>query len=261
MKTKILLSHDNKSEGELISTTIHEAGHAVCATRFRIAAFPEITPGGFSQILQKTDPGVTGLCHFDSGPITQFQSAVIAWCGPMSECLLGQPPFFLPQFKPSRALLRDWHSAAMQQVGRFSDTDRRGILGYRDTWRSCKSAFQVVTRNKSRIVRLAKAIAGQTEKPLPLPDHFPATLADFMRLVIGGSDPEIKFKAFVTAQTELFFAGSQLVFATPEERQAAMDKWSAARLAHWQKGFADVDTWQGQARAFKAWTQATPTKP
>jgi hypothetical protein len=132
--------------------------------------------------------------------------------------------------------------------------DRAGILGYKDTWRSCKSAFRLVTKNRPRILRLAKHIAGNVEKPVPMPATFPATLADFLQLIITGTEPEARLHAYVHAQTEKFFADSQLLFATPEERLTGMESWTTAQLGKFQNGFSGPDTWTGTARAFKAWT-------
>lgn len=94
------------------------------------------------------------------------------------------------------------------------------------------------------------------EKPVPMPEQFPAALADFTQLVIGGNNPEEKLRAFIRDQTEKFLAAAQLVFATPEQRQDGMDKWSAAKLVQFQKGFPDPDSWQSMARSRRAWTKA-----
>jgi hypothetical protein len=146
----------------------------------------------------------------------------------------------------------------MQQIKRFSEGDQSGILGYRDTWRSCKSAFQIVTKNRGRIVRLAKAIAGRIEKPVPLPESFPAPLSDFLRLVVatdGTGEPEVRFRAYLFDRTQRSFADGQFRFDSPEQQQDAIEKWSAARLAEYQQGFRDAESWQSTARAFRAWTK------
>jgi len=177
----------NANSSDDYNIALHEGAHAVVATTFKIPAMPEITPGGYSALAQTTEPGTAGLCHFDNGKITPWQSAVISWAGVMTEALFGHRQFWMPPFKPSHLMLRDWHWALLQQIGRLSATDRAGILEYKNTMRSCESAYRLVTKHKTRIIRLAKALAaGRIAKPsLPLPEQFPATHADFVRLICG----------------------------------------------------------------------------
>jgi hypothetical protein len=244
------------------SIAVHESGHAVAGAHFKIPAYPEITPNGESRVTGAVDPKHAGLCYLGDGrdgrPITKFQHAAFCWAGPMSECLYGHPSSWQPPFKPSRLMLRDWHGMMMQQIKRFSEGDQSGILAYKDTWRSCKSAFQIVTKNRVRIIRLAKAIAGRIEKPVPLPESFPAPLSDFLRLVVatdGTGEPEVRFRAYLFDRTQRSFADGQFRFDSPEQQQDAIEKWSAARLAKYQAGFSTADEWCSLARAFRAWTK------
>jgi hypothetical protein len=240
------------------SIAIHEAGHAVAGAHFKIPAYPEILDEGRSAVTQTTYANYAGMCSYDEGGIPKFQFAVICWCGPLAQCVFGTPPEWAPPYKPTARLLRDWWAAMLVQIKKFSAGDRAGILGdYKRSWRACKLAYRITKMSEARIIRLAKALAdGRNPKPpVPMPDSFPATFGDFMERIIGGSDPEAKFAALVRAQAERFFVDSQLTFATPEQREQAMLSWTAARMEHWQNGFADVDSWQDAARAFRAWTK------
>jgi hypothetical protein len=241
---------------------VHEAGHSVVASHFKIAAYPEITPGGESRLTGALDPKHAGVCHLDDGLVTNFQNAALCWAGPMAECLYGHPAAsWLPPFKPSRLMLRDWHGMMMQQIKQFSDGDRVGILGYRDTWRSCKSAFKIVRQNKARIIRLAKALAGRNATPpLPMPATFPATFAQFLYFNVPCGSPEETFRAFVFDQSAKSFAASQFALDAAQQKDSA-EKWTTGRIEKLKAiGFTTADEWQSTARAFKAWTKTAPAK-
>lgn len=242
------------------NTAIHEAGHSVCASHFKIPSYPEVLIEGRSVVTQTTYPDTAGLCTYDEGRIPPLQFAIISWGGQLAQCLYATPPSWAPQYRPAALLLKDWFDGMMVQLKKFSPTDRLGILAdYRRSWRACRSAFRIVRKNRARIIRLAKNIGGRIEKLEPMPEKFPAPLSDFIRLVVAGdgtTDPDEKFRALIQAQAKIYFAESQLQFDTPEQEQDGIAQWSAARLAKWQQGFADADTWQNMARAFRAWTKA-----
>jgi len=240
------------------SVAVHEAGHSVAASHFKIPSYPELTPHGFSRLTQSVSPEHAGLCHYDTAPINPFQYAAISWAGMMAECLYGQPPFWAPPFKPCAMMLRDWHGMMTQQIARLSDGDRSGIIGYRDSWRSCKSAFAIVRKNRARIIRLARAMTGaHAEKAVPLPEKFPATLADFLQRIVaadGVAEPEAKFRAFVRSRMEKFFAEGQFALS-PEQHRQGVECWTAKRLENFRQGFPDLAGWRGAALAFKAWAK------
>ena len=60
------------------STRIHEASHFVAADFFHIPSYPEITPGGYSQIAESTTPHTAGLCHLEE-PVTQPPARNRGW--------------------------------------------------------------------------------------------------------------------------------------------------------------------------------------
>jgi hypothetical protein len=250
---------------ENYSIAIHEAGHSVVASHFKIAAYPELTPGGESRLIGAVDPKHAGLCHLDDGLVTNFQNAALCWAGPMAECLYGHPAAsWLPPFKPSRLMLRDWHGMMMQQIKQFSDGDRVGILGYRDTWRSCKSAFAVVTKNKARIIRLAKAMTAgrKATTSMPLPEKFPSAHADFLRLIC--SSDEANFERFIASRVSLHLTNNRtmnledakLSLGTSYDDAYAMSL-NLQRTIH-GNGFPDAESWFAAARAFKTWMKTAP---
>jgi hypothetical protein len=264
---------------------IHEGGHAVCAAAFRIPAYPEILHNGKSIATQTTNPNYAGLCSFDDGPIKPFHHAVISWGGPLAEALYGTPPDWFPPYKPTALLLKDWWAAMATQLKRFSEGDRAGILaGYKNSWRACKSAYRITKRNKARIVRLAMAMtAGRKATPsMPLPEKFPATHADFVRLICASD--ETSFERFIVSKAQSHLAGGAaenfesakqsmtahfLGTVTDELRARHASKPDAeiaeimfaenfASITNLQRtiyggGFPDADSWLAAARDFKAW--------
>ncbi len=243
------------------STRIHEASHFVAADFFHIPSYPEITPGGYSQIAESTTPHTAGLCHFEE-PVTQFQRAVICWAGIIGEVLYGTAPFWAPPFKPCARNLRDFYSMMMHQLQRLSDTDRAGILGcHRNRWRAFKSAFNIVRKNRPRIMRLAKAMTGERKEPsMPMPAKFPVAFTEFLERIVaadGAANPEEKLRSFVSDQTAKFFAEKQFALE-PADRQRAMETWTTARLGHYQRGFACPEAWRNAAAAFRRWTKTAP---
>lgn len=241
---------------------LHEGAHAVVATTFKIPAMPEITPGGYSALAQTTEPGIAGLCHFDNGKITPWQLAVIGWAGTLAECLFGHRQFWMPQFKPSSKMLRDWHWALLQQIGRLSATDRAGIWGYRNTLRSCESAYRLVTKHKTRIVRLAKAMTAGRKPTMPLPEKFPASHAAFVRLICAN---EASFEQFITGRAALHLTNgtsnlddARLALGTSFDDAYAVSMNLQRTI--YGNAFKTETDWLKAAKDFKAW-QASVKNP
>jgi len=246
---------------DTFSVAVHEAGHSVSASHYKIPSYPEILHDGQSIATQTVYPDYAGLCSYDGGPVPKFQLAVISWSGLISQCLYADPPAWAPPFKPSRKLLRDWHGMVLTQIKRLSDGDRAGILGSRDNWRSCKSAFAIVCRNRARIIRLARAMTGGGQS-VPMPPQFPATLADFLKLVVaadGVTDPDERLRAFVSDGVKKYFVEMKLTLDAAQHKQG-LESWTTARLAEFQQGFPDAASWRATARAFKAWAKIQPMK-
>jgi hypothetical protein len=256
----------NANSSDDYNIALHEGAHAVVATTFKIPAMPELTPNGFSVLAQTTEPGTAGLCHFDNGKITPWQSAVISWAGVMTEALFGHRQFWMPPFKPSHLMLRDWHWALLQQIGRLSATDRAGILEYKNTMRSCESAYRLVTKHKTRIVRLAKAMtAGRKVTPsLPLPEQFPATHADFVRLICASD--EANFEQFIAGRTALHLTNgrtSNLEDAKLSLGTSFADAYAMSlnlQRSIYAGDFKTETDWFAAARPFLEWAKAEAVK-
>jgi hypothetical protein len=147
---------------EIHNTALHESGHSFAATAYRIANFPRVTPD--KPQLPNSTEYMKGICHLEQ-PMTQFQAAVIGWAGVLAVCMFGEPPAYAPPFKPATLKqLRVWHEMAMARLEYFSSTDRKMIAGYERFWQSCKSAFLILSRNKSLVKWLAKHLAVDAAK-------------------------------------------------------------------------------------------------
>lgn len=191
----------------IYAVAIEESAHHVVAEHYRVPSFPELTPDGISILDPNSTPDSAGVCHLDE-PISKFEYAAICWAGIISLCLFGVAPTWAPPFKLTKRMLRDWCSMIYHQRQRLSDADRRGINGYADTLRACKSAYAIVTKNRARIIRLAKCLAESKTKAtreaderkwagIPRPASFPASHDDFIRLVCGGAE---RFEQFITSK-------------------------------------------------------------
>jgi hypothetical protein len=107
---------------------------------------------------------MNGICQIKEA-VTPFQSAVIGWAGVLGVCMFGEPPAYAPPFKPSTLRqLRVWHDMMLAQIQYLSGTDRAMIIGYKKFWQSCKAAFLILSKNKSRVQWLAKHLAADAEK-------------------------------------------------------------------------------------------------
>ena len=146
------------NENRYFSIAVHEVSHGIVADHYGVWNFPEVTPGGISRLTKQTMPNFGGVCWL-SDPVTPYQNCVICFGGLMGEAMYATGPDWLPPFRPSKFLLREWFNCVMQQYHRLSDGDRSGILGYKWRWRACKAAFAILRRNKRRIIRLAKCLS------------------------------------------------------------------------------------------------------
>jgi hypothetical protein len=251
---------------------IHEAGHARVAAHFRVPALPEILDQGRSTTMQMTFPDTAGICCYDEGRIPALQFAAICWGGQLAQCLYGTPPVWAPPFRPTSFLLRDWWAAMLVQLKRFSPNDREGIMAsYRTSWRACKTAYRIIRKDKRHVIRLAQALAAGRNAtpppppPVPMPDQFPATFADFLRLVVstdGTTDPEAKLRAFIHDQGQNLLSQPRFGLG-PDQLQQAVATWTEGGLEKLKAGFTSLDSWQSKARAFREWskTKKSPTHP
>jgi len=158
------------------------------------------------------------------------------------------------------------------QLKRFSPNDREGIMAsYRTSWRACKTAYRIIRKDKRHVIRLAQALAAGRNAtpppppPVPMPDQFPATFADFLRLVVstdGTTDPEAKLRAFIHDQGQNLLSQPRFGLG-PDQLQQAVATWTEGGLEKLKAGFTSLDSWQSKARAFREWskTKKSPTHP
>jgi hypothetical protein len=256
---------------EYFSTAVHESAHAVAADHFKIPSYPEVFTGGRSVLFPaEVSTSYAGRCHLES-PVTEFQQAVISWAGPMGQAMFSTSPDWFPPFKPSEKMLRDWFSMMLNQLRRLSDGDARGIRGYKDQWRACRSAFAILRKNRARIIRLGKCLAqvqvnAEREADerkwsgVPRPSAFPASHEDFVHLVCGG--PE-RFDEFITHR-----AKSHLTNGRPWDIQTAKEilgeKFDAEffRALDFQRtlyaDFKTANAWLLAAHNFQQWAAREP---
>ena len=241
-----------------LNTGIHEAGHSVCATHFKIAALPEILHDGRSIASEMIRPDAAGLCSYIERKISPLQYAIISWGGAVAEALYGTPPGWFPPFKPTALLLQDWWAGMEVQIHHFSASDRAGIDGcYRQSWRACKTAFRIVTKNKARVRRLAQAITDGRKTPsMPLPEKFPASHADLVRVVCGND--AASFERFITGRAAMHLTNgtsnlddARLALGTSFDGAFAMSL--NLQRSIYAGDFKTEADWLAAARDFKAW--------
>jgi hypothetical protein len=150
----------------------HEAGHFMACSHFRIYADPVVF-GEHDKRPASDGRLLAGECRMDKNG-TPFQNAVIGWCGVLAEHVLGLPEKTLsPSFPLTKETLREFHSMAMCNFERLSLGDQLMIAEYKP---SCflpfKTAFRILTRNKSKLRRLASMLTNQAETAMePVPEY------------------------------------------------------------------------------------------
>lgn len=262
-----------------LNIAIHECGHFVAASHYQIPARPELTPNGVSSLVPETSSeGHAGVCH-TAAPFTKFQFAVICWSGTLAECLCGVAPSWAPPFPPSARNLKDWHLMVLNQADKLSRADQLGIFGVCDTgdskkftpgsvWRSCKSAFHIIRRNRGRITRLAKSLVEAKAKAdreaeeakwsgIPKPSAFPTSPATFIELICA-RDSE-RFDQFLISRSALHLTNNRTTKI--EEAKLSLgelfdDAYAISlNFVHERYGgdFTTADSWLAVARDFQQW--------
>ena len=141
---------------------LHECAHFVVSSALGHNSCPVIFDEPQPQANGRT---VAGQCLFD--PIarpTEFQGAVVAWAGIIIEGLLGITYTLEMPFRLSKATMRDCYRVVMANFERLSLGDQTLIAKHKDTWRSFKSSFRIVTKHKRRILRLARLMVENKTK-------------------------------------------------------------------------------------------------
>jgi hypothetical protein len=158
------------TEKQIYTVGIHEAAHFVAADFFKIPAYPRVFPDG--ERFPGSATTLAGVCELME-PVSKFQRATVCWAGILAECLLVERPAFAPPFPPSGRDLRLWHSAMIHQLRKLSPGDYAGIAkGFRQSLKACRKAFEIVSRNKATIKRIAKGVAAAVKNQSAPADVF-----------------------------------------------------------------------------------------
>jgi len=255
---------------ETYRVRIHEFGHFLVCSKFRINSDPQV----FSEAERYPASNgaiVAGICRIDEfSKATRFQESVVGWGGVVAEALLslqhslGTMPF--PLYK---ATLRDWYRVAMTNLGRLSLGDQRLICGYKSTWVSFKAAYRILSKNKSKLVRMARpekfaaadaAEAARIEQTkwqgIPRPLAFPATHDDFVRLVCHNAEC---FDRFLVSRAALHLTNNRTT--SIDDAKLALRELFGDALVFSQRfvsgiyagDFPTADSWLTAAKAFQQW--------
>jgi hypothetical protein len=190
---------------EIFQIAVHEMGHFEAASYYGIAASPKV----FREAEKfKTPDGKTivGECKVEFlAKATLFQKSVIGWSGNLAEQICGvQHPSICNPFPLQKSFLKSFYYAAIADAEKiFSLTDQILIFGYANPWLSFKTAYRILKKEKSKLLRVAKSYQLNFKSVpalpgIPSPEKFPATHADFIRLVCDNT-PE-RFERFITSR-------------------------------------------------------------
>jgi hypothetical protein len=136
----------------------HEAGHYVAATNFGVAAFPELTPNGDYKPLPSGGFQL-GVCDYDTSLTTKFQNAVIGWAGVIAEHMMGARYDWSPPVPLKAEFLRDWFNMVLVKgFPRLSIPDQILIAGDKRQWRTFKTAWKILSKNRARMKQIAEHV-------------------------------------------------------------------------------------------------------
>ncbi len=184
---------------------IHELGHSLVCTSFRIHSSPEV----FAEGDWDRNGHIAGICRIDPlATATAFQKSVIGWGGYVGEHICGvQHPLRRNPFPLTKRTLQEFYDAAFDNFEtKFSSTDQKLICAYQSHWVSFKGCYNRLRKKKQTLFRLARIghfnFTRADERKwqgIPRPPSFPATHADFVRLVCGGEE---RFERFITHKAQ-----------------------------------------------------------
>jgi hypothetical protein len=148
-------------------TAYHEAAHHVGATHFRLASFPMLTPGGYLAPGSTETMPWAGVCFHDRVR-SPFRQAIISWCGVIGAHISGATYEWSPPVPLCSEFLRDWFDMFLQKgFDHLSREDQLGITGDRRQWRSFKTAWRILWRNRARLKSLAAYVLAAAAPPAP----------------------------------------------------------------------------------------------
>jgi hypothetical protein len=250
---------------------VHELGHFFICLHYKIASHIEIFSIDGGEHFDTNGDRSAGAC-FSEKFGTPFQDSVCSWAGLMAELIAGvQPPQFDTGFPMELKNLKYCHAIILSKYFKdLSLSDQLGICGKNsnDTLRSFKAAFRILSAEKSELLRLAELrtsrAAGRIAKPsMPLPEKFPATHADFLRLICAD---EANFGRFIASRIALHLTNGRT--SNLEDVKSALGTSFADAYAMslnlqrsiYAGDFKTETDWLAAARAFKAWTETASVK-
>jgi hypothetical protein len=136
---------------DLLGVSCHESGHELLAEDFGL------DPRTFCA------SSMYGICIHSPG--TAFQHAVVGWGGALAEDLLGARYFKRTKPAPPFGGLKDgdlpdWFDGMVRGGGfeQLSGEDQNRIGEHGDRWRTCETAFQILSLNKHRLWVMARLL-------------------------------------------------------------------------------------------------------
>ena len=135
--------------------TVHELSHHLTAGHYGLGSAPKIFVAN-ERPTQSDGQVLGGLTRF-AGTLPKFQMAVIGWSGTIGELICGVSSFSVC-FPLERATTKAWFFVCIASLMELSETDRALICAYsKSYWRSFKRAFEILSKQKRTLLRLAKA--------------------------------------------------------------------------------------------------------
>jgi hypothetical protein len=273
--------------------TIHEIGHWLIALHYKITSHIVIFSIDGGEHFDTNGTRSAGVCFAEKRG-TPFQDSVWSWGGIMAELIAGvQLHPFDTGFPLATENLKYVHSTILSKsFQNLSLGDQLGICGKKpnDTLRSFKAAYKILSAEKSELLRLAELrtsrAGGYKATPsMPLPENWPATHLDFLRLICGNDEASFERFLITRAQCELvggaadsFEAVKQSMLnnflrgLTDEQRarhagktdseiaEILFDENFAGLLKSQRRifgsGFPDAVSWLAAARDFQNWVSA-----
>jgi hypothetical protein len=147
---------DELAEADLRAIAVHEMGHFHLLLALNIPGTVE---------MQIDDNGtILGGCCFNEFAAPTFESACYGWAGIVAEHICGTVYRHGPQlmFPLNEDALTKWHHEAAYYLnvpGKFSDSDRRLIIGHRDTLEACQHTFRILSGKADEIKADARLLA------------------------------------------------------------------------------------------------------
>jgi hypothetical protein len=188
---------------------VHEFGHFLACVHYGIHATPKVFSAA-ERYVAADGQAIMGECRMARNG-TKFEASAIAWAGMLAEHLVGVGTFDVP-FPLKKSTLPEWFSIAMCQT--MTPSDRSMIFGYEAPWRSFKAAYRILSRKRWKLARLAQLKASsamrepRNEPTIPTPGQFPASRADFLRLVVAEGhtgDPAERYDEFINHRVRAFW--------------------------------------------------------